>query len=569
MADTLETIEVEVKYRAGGAATALKNVTSAVKGLSKEAKSAKSPLENFVSSLKRIAFYRFIRQIIKSITEAFKEGLEKAYIFSSGIEGEGHRFADALDHMKSAGNQMKGQLGSAFISLLTAIEPILIKIINLVTAVADAIAQFFSAFTGTRYLKANATAAKFADTMKSGAGAAKEWKNQLLGFDEINRLNEPSSGGGGGGSNPLDGYDFTDSPINQKILDFVNAIKDKLQPAIDRLKEAFGRLKEAWDAFVDSFDGSKVQQLIVDLLALGGNAIINGLTILCDTLTLILDVLTALNTGDWSKVWKDLAQWLYDIAILVSDLMVGITDLIMDGLIILASIIDSIIGTDLAGWLQNDKDHFDAMYKAAKESDDGLFGMKKTLGLVEDATEGAAEETDVFKKSLEDFGIQVDDATTKVNGVRGAVDWVLDGFRNFGWEVGNIITSLFQPLEDLASWIQHVLDGFGLLSGINARTSQMWSDGSVYLQGFASGGFPDEGQLFVARESGAEMVGSIGNRTAVATNQDIVEGIRQGVYDAVMAANGNGNNDVSVRVYLDSREIKIGQQRLNRAMGVG
>lgn len=569
MADTLETIEVEVKYRAGGAATALKNVTSAVKGLSKEAKSAKSPLENFVSSLKRIAFYRFIRAIIKSITEAFKEGLEKAYIFSSGIEGEGHRFADALDHMKSAGNQMKGQLGSAFIALLAAIEPILIKIINLVTAVADAIAQFLSAFTGTKYLKANATAAKFADTMKSGAGAAKEWRNQLLGFDEINRLNEPSSGGGGGGSNPLEGYDFEASPINQKILDFVNAIKDKLQPAIDRLKEAFGRLKEAWDAFVDSFDGSKVQQLIVDLLALGGNAIINGLTLLCDTLTLVLDVLTALNTGDWSKVWKDLAQWLYDLAILVSDLMVGITDLIMDGLIILAGIIDNLIGTDLAGWLQNDKDQFDAMYRAAKESDEGLFGMKKTLGLVEDATEGAAEETDVFKKSLEDFGIQVDDTTTKVNGVRGAVDWVLDGFRNFGWEVGNIITSLFQPLEDLASWIQHVLDGFGLLSGINARTSQMWGDGSVYLQGFASGGFPDEGQLFVARESGAEMVGSIGNRTAVATNQDIVEGIRQGVYDAVVAANGNGNSDVNVRVYLDSREIKIGQQRLNRAMGVG
>jgi hypothetical protein len=35
-----------------------------------------------------------------------------------------------------------------------------------------------------------------------------------------------------------------------------------------------------------------------------------------------------------------------------------------------------------------------------------------------------------------------------------------------------------------------------------------------------------------------------------------------------MAANGNGNNDVSVRVFLDSREIKAGQQRLNRAWGV-
>ena len=65
------------------------------------------------------------------------------------------------------------------------------------------------------------------------------------------------------------------------------------------------------------------------------------------------------------------------------------------------------------------------------------------------------------------------------------------------------------------------------------------------------------------------LVGSIGGRTAVANNDQIVEGIRQGVFEAVMAANNNGNNNVDVRVYLDSREIKAGQNRLNRAMGVG
>ena len=65
------------------------------------------------------------------------------------------------------------------------------------------------------------------------------------------------------------------------------------------------------------------------------------------------------------------------------------------------------------------------------------------------------------------------------------------------------------------------------------------------------------------------MVGTIGGHTAVANNDQIVEGIRQGVFEAVMAANSNGNNDVSVKVYLDSREIRTGQNRINRAMGVG
>ena len=61
----------------------------------------------------------------------------------------------------------------------------------------------------------------------------------------------------------------------------------------------------------------------------------------------------------------------------------------------------------------------------------------------------------------------------------------------------------------------------------------------IDLPAYAEGGFPDEGQLFIAREAGAEMVGSIGRRTAVANNDQIVEGISAGVSvanDGVIAA---------------------------------
>jgi hypothetical protein len=86
---------------------------------------------------------------------------------------------------------------------------------------------------------------------------------------------------------------------------------------------------------------------------------------------------------------------------------------------------------------------------------------------------------------------------------------------------------------------------------------------------FASGGFPDTGEVFIAREQGPEMVGTIGGRTAVANNPDIVEGIANGVYDAVSSAMGNSNDrPVKVQVFLDSREIRTGQNRLARAMGV-
>lgn len=55
--------------------------------------------------------------------------------------------------------------------------------------------------------------------------------------------------------------------------------------------------------------------------------------------------------------------------------------------------------------------------------------------------------------------------------------------------------------------------------------------------GFASGGFPDAGQLFIAREAGAEMVGSMGGHTAVANNDQIVDGIREGVEAAMERQN--------------------------------
>lgn len=585
---TVENLEIKVKTDADQAAAKLTSLSNAlgrvqssaksvsgntngaakgIKNVGEAAKKANKPLSNFIGSLKRIAFYRIIRGIIKSITQAFSEGLEKAYLFSAGIDGEGNRFAQALDSMKSASNQMEGQLGSAFIGLLTAIEPILNALINIVTKAADAMSQFFAAFTGTRYIKANQTASKFADTMARGAGSAKEWKNQLLGFDEINRLNEPSNGGGGSSTNPLDGYEFVDAPINQKLLDFINNIKDRLQPAIDRLKESFGRLKEAWDRFIENFDGAPLAQFFEDLVALPIEVIINSLTVLCDTLTLVLDVLTALNTGDWSQAWIGFKQLLYDVIVLVTDLFVGITNLVMDAFIALAGAIDGVIGTHLADYLQADKDAFNETYNASKNSEDGLWGLKRVLGLTDKSTEKLAEEAQGLTVDLEGVGAEADDLNTRVSGVRGAVDWVLDGFRDFGAEVGWIITSLFQPLADLCAWIDSALQGFGLLSDVNSPNYNVWEDPDMWKSNFATGGFPTEGQLFVAREAGPELVGTMGGNTAVANNQEIVEGIRQGVYDAVVAANANGNSDVSVKVYLDSREIRAGQERLARAWG--
>ena len=60
--------------------------------------------------------------------------------------------------------------------------------------------------------------------------------------------------------------------------------------------------------------------------------------------------------------------------------------------------------------------------------------------------------------------------------------------------------------------------------------------GKKRIMAFASGGFPRVGQKFIAREAGPEMVGTIGGRTAVANNLQIVQSIALGVYQAAMAS---------------------------------
>lgn len=84
---------------------------------------------------------------------------------------------------------------------------------------------------------------------------------------------------------------------------------------------------------------------------------------------------------------------------------------------------------------------------------------------------------------------------------------------------------------------------------------------------FAKGGFPDKGQLFVAREAGAEMVGNIRGKTAVANNDQIVDAVSIGVYEAMTNALSNGDEDKNIVINLDGEKIYENQQKIARNKG--
>ena len=109
-------------------------------------------------------------------------------------------------------------------------------------------------------------------------------------------------------------------------------------------------------------------------------------------------------------------------------------------------------------------------------------------------------------------------------------DWVGAIFSAFG-AVGNVAGNW---LEGAVNWLGNAAgDVVDWLGGVANDVINFF--GGIF--GFASGGFPDAGQLFIAREAGAEMVGSLGSHTAVANNDQIVEGIREGVEAAMERQN--------------------------------
>lgn len=102
------------------------------------------------------------------------------------------------------------------------------------------------------------------------------------------------------------------------------------------------------------------------------------------------------------------------------------------------------------------------------------------------------------------------------------------------------LTAMERGMNNAIRSLNNVIRQINKVSKFTGISLSYFSEISVdRIQYMAEGGFVDEGQLFIAREAGAEMVGAMGRRTAVANNDQIVEGISAGVSvanDGVIAA---------------------------------
>lgn len=207
---------------------------------------------------------------LKRIGTRLREIVSGALVFnliSSGLRAMTGYFGDALksnDQFTASFGRLKGALMTAFQPIYEAVLPAIITLVNWLTVAIEAIGRFFAALSGKSYgqMQKNAKALnKQKDAIAGAGGAAEKAKKQIMGFDEINKLNDQESGGGGGGASSGNAV----APIFEESSN--EEMKSKLEDIL-RIVGAIGFALATWK--IASTFGMGLTQAIGLAMAVGG-----------------------------------------------------------------------------------------------------------------------------------------------------------------------------------------------------------------------------------------------------------------------------------------------------------
>lgn len=191
----------------------------------------------------------------------------------------------------------------------------------------------------------------------------------------------------------------------------------------------------------------------------------------------------------------------------------------------------------------------------------GIFTNLKDAGakLVLGFSDGMASETPRLNAALTSILTDQNAFSSQfLNGWTGLWSNVSVSFAGY-WS--NILGNMTIGLNSIVRAVNTIISAMNALMQVIGFTGGISMIPSVSVKAYANGGLPDQGQLFIANEAGAEMVGSIGRRTAVANNDQIVEGITNGVRE--------GNDDVVNALYAVAQQIIMEMREQGRNDGGG
>ena len=213
----------EIRSGAATAANGVRSLVGHLKNLHKQGGKSALTANGLVKSLlsvKRMLLSRIKRTFISALFNSLKAGMSAFARYSSA-------FNAAMSSMKNSMTGLSGNLAVAAGNLVNAIAPAISTIIDWISQAITYLNAFFALLSGkSTYTVAKKGTDDYAKSLKGAGGAAKELKNEVYGFDELNKAKDDSSGGGGGAGGSVDFEEKSLADLPDNIKAFMQSLKD-------------------------------------------------------------------------------------------------------------------------------------------------------------------------------------------------------------------------------------------------------------------------------------------------------------------------------------------------------
>ena len=195
---------------------------------------------------------------------------------------------------------------------------------------------------------------------------------------------------------------------------------------------------------------------------------------------------------------------------------------------------------------------------------------------ISNAAKSAVPNLDDIKNSANNASGAIDNVKRSANTLSGtglntsAITNGINATANAAYSAWYWVTSLNDMVSTLrraaSTGINIAVNVLKTLGHANGGFVTGYEDGGLVIPRFDNGGL-HSAQLFMANENGqSELIGNIGNRTAVANQSQMIDMVSEGVYRAVSEAMNSGNSNVEVIVNMDSETVARAADKGNRSL---
>lgn len=459
-------------------AAPLKNLANNVTDLTKR-------WNRFTSSLSRIAIYRLIRSALKEISKAMKEGIQNLYMWGQAwadTYSSAAKFVDTMDRLATAFLYLKNAVGAMVSPLLDYVAPIIDSLVDKFVALTNAINQAMAALSGASvWRKALKYQYSYADAADLSTKKAKELKRTVLGFDELNRLDDPNKGSGGSNKDDLD-YSkmFEEAPVDSWIQNILESTSWRILGTgiANKINESLANIK--WDSVKSSARiwarrfGSLLDGVLMGIsFPLVGKSVAEGLNTVALSINTFFkefhfrDLGENLSNGFTSFInnleWGDIGEALTQKWKALFELVIGFKDVDLTGLgkgivELFSRAIGNIPVKDFVGAIQT------LLPKIGKEFGIAIGGIIKTTNKTIKGIDAEGLGSS-FSTAIDNMLRGIDPKEAGIflsNGIKKIIDFATGALKTLPFDtmktwISDMITSMFENI-DLKQGVQNAVD---------------------------------------------------------------------------------------------------------------